>query len=146
MLVIISIHAPREGSDDLDAFTKTAKGGFQSTLPVRGATAGGGFCFEGVYISIHAPREGSDRISSISSWESGISIHAPREGSDLSHRGGADGPRPFQSTLPVRGATPALYVPLHRQSISIHAPREGSDACQRGAQRNAWFYFNPRSP
>ena len=35
----------------------------------------------------------------------------------------------FLSTLPVRGATPALRCPLHPVVfISIHAPREGSDA------------------
>ena len=56
----ISIHAPREGSDNIITTIKDKFTEFQSTLPVRGAT------FEikefGVYrvISIHAPREGSD--------------------------------------------------------------------------------------
>ena len=57
----ISIHAPREGSDlaELDLFAAVL--GFQSTLPVRGATQKGyvGRCRLHV-ISIHAPREGSD--------------------------------------------------------------------------------------
>ena len=58
-IVHISIHAPREGSDqafqDLPAWAK---------------------------ISIHAPREGSDLLFGKDSRGTGISIHAPREGSD----------------------------------------------------------------
>ena len=57
----ISIHAPREGSDDrgdnMGAFT--------------------------LAISIHAPREGSDFFCpNRLLWDHWISIHAPREGSD----------------------------------------------------------------
>ena len=33
----------------------------------------------------------------------------------------------FQSTLPVRGATPLIALELKEEGISIHAPREGSD-------------------
>ena len=36
----ISIHAPREGSDHQAAVQEQAQPQFQSTLPVRGATAG----------------------------------------------------------------------------------------------------------
>ena len=56
---------------------------FQSTLPVRGATAEiRGLPAEG-WISIHAPREGSDYLHYIPILCDGaISIHAPREGSD----------------------------------------------------------------
>ena len=35
---MISIHAPREGSDDIAFFTVKRVGEFQSTLPVKGAT------------------------------------------------------------------------------------------------------------
>ena len=35
---VISIHAPREGSDKLKDRDKREKQKFQSTLPVRGAT------------------------------------------------------------------------------------------------------------
>ena len=34
---------------------------------------------------------------------------------------------PFQSTLPVKGATPSFLAQFRIFSISIHAPREGSD-------------------
>ena len=61
--VSISIHAPREGSDD-----------WFSGL------------FGGAKISIHAPREGSD-LTNVppSPMRFMISIHAPREGSDLTN-------------------------------------------------------------
>ena len=56
--------------------------GFQSTLPVRGATATDGAIFPAVIISIHAPREGSDYFGIAKYFSFKISIHAPREGSD----------------------------------------------------------------
>ena len=60
--MLISIHAPREGSDrDLQLFFKRLRK-FQSTLPVRGATLNAGLGhIRDIGISIHAPREGSDR-------------------------------------------------------------------------------------
>ena len=124
----ISIHAPREGSDD-----DTKEYG----VPVFG-------------ISIHAPREGSDcPLSNKPVLLILISIHAPREGSDEKIHAEAAGTGRFQSTLPVRGATGDNYTrcqastfqstlpvrgatrPAHPgpgpRTISIHAPREGSD-------------------
>ncbi len=80
--VSISIHAPREGCDFLSV-CNCAFCAFQSTHPVRGATAR----------IMDVPRN------------SDISIHAPREGCDVNV--GRD-PSPydrFQSTHPVRGAT-----------------------------------------
>ena len=56
----ISIHAPREGSDQ--------------QAGVEGV--------DGVVISIHAPREGSDAKYCPACRPVVISIHAPREGSD----------------------------------------------------------------
>ena len=38
-----------------------------------------------------------------------------------------DGPEVFQSTLPVRGATPQCPRSALCMDISIHAPRKGSD-------------------
>ena len=74
-----------------------------------------------------------------------ISIHAPREGSDRPYRVQGLCSREFQSTLPVRGATPGERFRWTMLDISIHAPREGSD--QEGV---GWVQtlrnFNPRSP
>ena len=61
-LLFISIHAPREGSDD--------------SCPICQAAAW--------HISIHAPREGSDLAEEEPEQGKHISIHAPREGSDRS--------------------------------------------------------------
>ena len=52
----------------------------------------------------------------------------------------------FQSTHPVRGATPIRH-PGHRIGhISIHAPRAGCDAAGAGRREEAGGHFNPRTP
>ena len=147
---IISIHAPRAGSDFMYRFAHLTH----------------------FFISIHAPRAGSDSILScdVIAWNHFnprspcgerlpchlqkppvmlISIHAPRAGSDpargYSLRHNPDfnprspcGERPnssstnhakgrFQSTLPVRGATQKQFIYNLIAAISIHAPRAGSD-------------------
>ena len=138
------------------------------------------------HISIHAPRAGSDLVSLDHCSRQRISIHAPRAGSDCSSQGilkpDSDFnprspcgerlmvpacfsmPPAFQSTLPVRGATPAgaarggellfqstlpvrgatsprLTIPIIH-TISIHAPRAGSDS--EDAQ-NGTVYFEQLS-
>ena len=126
---LISIHAPRAGSDIIGR---------------------GRFCGDG-RISIHAPRAGSDGVPLVcAAGNDGISIHAPRAGSDFSAaRELANSlnfnPRSpcgerhwladckkreqaFQSTLPVRGATISMRPLRGIREISIHAPRAGSDS------------------
>ena len=124
---VISIHAPRMGSDLQPPHPCAGNGGFQSTLPAWGAT-----------IPIHSEI-----------WPLIISIHAPRMGSDISTflTGGTTtnfNPRSphgerllllplrlslmvFQSTLPAWGATKVNRVLQIFITISIHAPRMGSD-------------------
>ena len=104
----ISIHAPRTGSDRLRTWrwnigrnfnprsphgerpepAAATRGGtpFQSTLPARGATQGGGRQSQHHRISIHAPRTGSDRTEARQELDGAISIHAPRTGSDALRR------------------------------------------------------------
>ena len=165
---LISIHAPRGGSDDITSSgqTKTVNfnprspwgerhgtmyfdytkdnfnprspwgerrisgghcctiAGFQSTLPVGGATGIKFMPWLSISISIHAPRGGSD-------WKTTKSVWIPCQ---------------FQSTLPVGGATCKRYGQNRAVSrISIHAPRGGSDILTP----EAIFInadFNPRSP
>ena len=62
MYEVISIHAPRTGSDDLLATSVESLAIFQSTLPARGATRGRIFKRFPRKISIHAPRTGSDHL------------------------------------------------------------------------------------
>ena len=56
----ISIHAPRAGSDLAGMGIINPYTGFQSTLPVRGATEAEATEATVEKISIHAPRAGSD--------------------------------------------------------------------------------------
>ena len=120
----ISIHAPREGSDlnNLDEFKTRYK------------------------ISIHAPREGSDaRPVRRQLPHPGISIHAPREGSDEATL--SDGPTAelFLSTLPARGATlhvrcrRCLCVDFYPRSPRGERPWQTWPACRKPN-------FYPRSP
>ena len=75
-----------------------------------------------------------------------VSIHAPRVGSDEECKPSTRVMTPFQSTLPVWGATVEIgRARLYDIEVSIHAPRVGSDNADR------WLYeqltsFNPRSP
>ena len=164
----ISIHAPRTGSDCPHSISLVTahnfnprsphgerrivmpqgrtRGGFQSTLPARGATSKGTCPERPQHISIHAPRTGSDTAGSSSFRRASL----------------------FQSTLPARGATgvprdraakPPDFNPRsphgerrhrersghRRDPISIHAPRTGSDSCDK-AQYRDFCHFNPRSP
>ncbi len=100
-------------------------GGFQSTLPARGATI----------------------PSCCWSATSSISIHAPREGSDFPSRFIRSNRVTFQSTLPARGATaPCPVTDPVVTVISIHAPREGSDHHHADKIAKLSRDFNPRSP
>ena len=142
---VISIHAPRTGSDATDGRCTTIArhfnprsphgerlgviqalygvGPFQSTLPARGATAAGlrrrEICLNFNPRSPHGERR--IPVSEQMVLEE-ISIHAPRTGSD--------GINPF---------------PCGRSSISIHAPRTGSDNALMTAVYSAG-HFNPRFP
>ena len=165
----ISIHAPREGSDQRSPFLHTPGALFLSTLPARGATGricgtglleinfyprsprgerlpAGCHCQKDQAISIHAPREGSDSVSFRSvSASSHFYPRSPR------------GERPwrlsttstwlcsFLSTLPARGATQTFAGDPPALKISIHAPREGSDGRPgAGALRHGISIHAPR--
>ena len=146
---MISIHAPRGGSDSAvtdmaprspnfnprsprgerrEAYRKTvADAIFQSTLPAGGATGRPDKNSVRRAISIHAPRGGSDWTTMCRRCSRFISIHAPRGGSDQ-----------FTRTEPLESANFNPRSPRgerrdnagnHCQTyyISIHAPRGGSD-------------------
>ena len=143
---IISIHAPREGSDELC---------WNTCERYKAA------------ISIHAPREGSDIFKHSEAPQSALFLSTlPARGATLTAPS-FTAPASFLSTLPARGATyftvcvvashqflstlPARGATLSRHAhrslcrISIHAPREGSDAgfvCSL----TKIIYFYPRSP
>jgi len=141
----ISIHAPREGSDQVRkrrvrrvqyfnprsprrerhsvGMWREPLIQFQSTLPAKGATQS-------------LPRDGSS--------SSNFNPRSPRM--ERQYRDIHDTiQRRFQSTLPAKGAT---VFAAHFQfivRISIHAPREGSDEVRSGFCCPK-IDFNPRSP
>ena len=164
---MISIHAPRTGSDGIKCVVCSQQDEFQSTLPARGATGASASAATDWAFQSTLPARGATYHLARMAGVKFISIHAPRTGSDKRARaGGASGahfnPRSphgerqmhrrqkwisnqFQSTLPARGATFSEEEAAAYIMISIHAPRTGSDdAKEEGRQdrRN----FNPRSP
>ena len=142
---MISIHAPRTGSDVrsvpsslplLNFNPRSPHGERRHRIPVptrrryfnprspHGERPGGAEDVESkAYISIHAPRTGSDRTEEVTQISREL----------------------FQSTLPARGATLAGLDDFTLCLISIHAPRTGSDT-GAGCCSCRWRYFNPRSP
>ena len=118
---------------------------FQSTLPLRGATAVRILWVRAEGISIHAPLTGSDdlpRRFQISMLDfNPRSPYGERLKSAI-----LDCPIPtFQSTLPLRGATGRSIRISDCPSISIHAPLTGSDLF-RSLSTMPPSDFNPRSP
>ena len=86
LLVSISIHAPRAGSDDqeLEAFNVIRD--FNPRSPCGERLSSLDLVQDDSHISIHAPRAGSDSFLLSYSNINRISIHAPRAGSDLNFK------------------------------------------------------------
>ncbi len=118
----ISIHAPRTGSDMR-----------RDNRVVSGK------------ISIHAPRTGSDGITPPFGQSPFISIHAPRTGSDREAMDYVEYLTAFQSTLPARGATPATEPCASANIFQSTLPARGATAGTR-IRATRTIHFNPRSP
>ena len=147
---IISIHAPRMGSD-WQGSRKNASSTFQSTLPAWGATNQHQTSVEHSAISIHAPRMGSDFRSPLLFPLYVLYFNPRSPHGERLYRYNARPPcgyfnprsphgerrrkldnvqelEQFQSTLPAWGATPPpVPILVTNVGISIHAPRMGSD-------------------
>ena len=121
-ILLISIHAPRAGCDQIERAWSLCCA-FQSTHPVRGATSDRG------YAPIYAR----------------ISIHAPRAGCDVGHWQKSRNRRYFNPRTPCGVRQNSLHLRFRRSQISIHAPRAGCDSC-REISMQGWRYFNPRTP
>ena len=97
-------------------------------------------------ISIHTPLAGSD-LQIIHTYDryGGISIHTPLAGSDGYDGHGHDRIQRFQSTLPLRGATPRHDTArIAYKDFNPHSPC-GERPC-RFLLRLLVVYFNPHSP
>ena len=121
---LISIHAPHAGSDQLFNILLEHLDVFQSTLPMRGATAFLEIWRKPFLISIHAPHAGSDSNTLLfgGSYDR-ISIHAPHAGSDATYRG-----------------SPCSHLDFN--------PRSPCGERRCSGWRLQWLarHFNPRSP
>ena len=130
-LEVISIHAPRTGSDAVRGRCVAHRRAISIHAPRTGSDVGKDRRLRGVpyfnprsphgerlfigfraqddiRISIHAPRTGSDGEYYNIFWKYNISIHAPRTGSDNYWYDKLRKINLFQSTLPARGATRCL--------------------------------------
>ena len=117
---------------------------FQSTLPLRGATAYRFSIDETLIISIHTPLAGSDVCGRISVDGEFISIHTPLAGSDyypVSHLEYA----PISIHTPLAGSD---YCPVSQTEyapISIHTPLAGSDSMS-ALPRSVFLRFQSTLP
>ena len=142
---------------------------FQSTRPIRGATALFLESPPNRSISIHAPHTGRDQPGGqLFGHILTISIHAPHTGRDTVTDADSDTVTVFQSTRPIRGATTSSCVAptaktdfnprapygarrviewfrYQRHHISIHAPHTGRD-CLAANGCLCETNFNPRAP
>ena len=148
----ISIHAPLAGCDAKQLLGVGAYG-FQSTHPLRGATASAHIAGDVAarFQSTHPLRGATVRSAAGAPADPAISIHAPLAGCDREDAEAWCAKMEFQSTHPLRGATPvrsychllwylfqsthplrgatfAWILRLSRRVISIHAPLAGCDA------------------
>ena len=163
----ISIHAPLTGSDP-ERDGQQPEGAISIHAPLTGSDVSGRQPSGPFDISIHAPLTGSDRAAPPSSGPpghfnprspcgerpTGQPVHCahPIFQSTLPLRGATPkmvSCRPlasvFQSTLPLRGATAGKQVQPSTPVISIHAPLAGSDPI-RPHPNPTFTNFNPRSP
>ena len=109
---------------------RPTKCGFQSTLPLRGATVFLPPFFPPFdYFNPRSPYGERPWCLLLSKGGIMISIHAPLTGSDYNKNSGDHVPQ-FQSTLPLRGATNTAKDRMPKIAISIHAPLTGSDIIQ----------------
>ena len=120
---VISIHAPRTGSDQLLNRISDITGQFQSTLPARGATYGAlKYVIEHKIFQSTLPARGA---TTLSGWSYNTLA--------------------FQSTLPARGATGSITTFSGSITFQSTLPARGA-TYTRCADFGLCWNFNPRSP
>ena len=119
----ISIHTPHAGSDDCRSEDFTRIKNFNP----------------------HSPCGERRTATSTADFDIPISIHTPHAGSDAELAKIQICGDSFQSTLPMRGATPQSRKNIKGKNISIHTPHAGSDQFS-GNAGCLGLYFNPHSP
>ena len=146
-VILISIHAPREGSDrgvrkpgacrHPHFYPRSPRGErrngigavrpdflFLSTLPARGATNSAHQSVQAHQFLSTLPARGATRAGLKVVRKDNISIHAPREGSDKAPTHAVLFSKKFLSTLPARGATVLDgYRLIHQGDFYPRSPR-----------------------
>ena len=95
---------------------------FQSTRPVRGATAGSGRRHSPTEVSIHAPRAGRDLIDHLARRRRSVSIHAPRAGRDSRHEDSPSPQRGFNPRAPCGARQRLKLIETLGQCFNPRAP------------------------
>ena len=122
---LISIHAPRTGSDPFAAaLVRRRPSDFNPRSP-------------------HGERQINPATMRGSQ---GISIHAPRTGSDQKAENGHEKERKFQSTLPARGATLSDVAKGRKRPHFNPRSPHGERLCSPRKTCVPRHNFNPRSP
>ena len=142
---LISIHAPRVGSDLAQKRHGDQHADFNPRSPCGERPIFTIPCLQILVFQSTLPVWGATNISEVTNVSQAISIHAPRVGSDILVAIAFRSIFLFQSTLPVWGATLRRYKAQTPPTISIHAPRVGSDRLRRVGPSLS-IDFNPRSP
>ena len=127
VLSTISIHTPHAGSDRRTQLGRHVGGHFNPHSPCGERHDNGQLYHVDFFISIHTPHAGSDLYQPL--WRDGrahFNPHSPCGERPTIFLTIAPNPR-FQSTLPMRGATPDVGRQLGQAQISIHTPHAGSD-------------------
>ena len=142
----ISIHAPREGGDQVYTGLSLFSLGFQSTPPARGATlvVNTVDSLKG-HFNPRPPRGGRRRHICSAGWYSRFQSTPPARGATCSAVTCAlccdnFNPRPPRGGRPQLSATFIKIV-----DISIHAPREGGDTIYRAAGQ-CLFHISIHAP
>ena len=130
--MVISIHAPREGGDEVTGVIQVIPCTISIHAPREGGDAPQLRRFVLREISIHAPREGGDDYEKLDVSGDGHFNPRPREGGDAVGADESHDVERFQSTPPARGATHRHQRHRRDLQISIHAPREGGDPPRSG--------------
>ncbi len=133
-LLLISIHAPREGCDWVKARRAAYFTEFQSTHPARGATSWAELDAEAQEFQSTHPARGATLHRRYPRHVKEISIHAPREGCDISRRSVADDKQNFNPRTPrgVRQLLSCLQNSLPRRFQSTHPARGATLGEQQG--------------
>ena len=111
----------------MEGYGNENPGAFQSTRPLRGATATTTSSVVHALFQPMRPLRGATAPLWRRSRRSRISTHAPLAGRDTSRAITVYASTLFQPTRPLRGATFSSHAAMSSERISTHAPLAGRD-------------------